>query len=114
MMSFPLSVQLFGLPGLLCTISQNCSEERAPLEIFGPLGLKKFLRTSLHLSRSILNYNIAVHELCHGRRPEEIDGIVSVCGGIVSVCGGSVNVCQCGGIACVWWCGIVSVCVVEE
>ena len=22
--------------------------------------------------------------------------------------------CVCGGIACVWWCGIVSVCVVEE
>lgn len=68
---------MFGLPGLLCTIGQNCPEDRPPVELCGPVGLKKFVRTSLHLSRSILGFHIAVHELCHDRRPEEVDGIVS-------------------------------------
>ena len=70
-------LQMFGLPGLLCTISQNSAEDRAPVELYGPVGLRKFVRTSLHLSRSMLGFKIAVHELCHDRRPEDIDGIVS-------------------------------------
>ena len=70
-------LQLFGLPGLLCTISQSSTDERAPLELYGPVGLRKFVRTSLNLSRSILRFQITIHELCHDRQPEEIDGIVS-------------------------------------
>ena len=70
---------MFGLPGLLCTVSQNSSGERPPLELYGPVGLRKFVRTSLHLSRSMLGFNIVVHELCHDRRPEDVDGIVSWC-----------------------------------
>ena len=58
-------------------ISQNSPENRAPVEIYGPLGLRKFLRTSLHLSRSVLGLQIAVHELWHDSKPEDIDGIVS-------------------------------------
>ena len=69
--------QLFGLPGLLCTISQNSTEERSPVELYGPVGLRKFVRTSLNLSRSVLGFKIVVHELCHDRKPEDIDGIVS-------------------------------------
>lgn len=72
-----VSIQMFGLPGLLCTISQNSPEDRPPVELYGPVGLRKFVRTSLHLSRSILGFQIAVHELCHDRQPEDIDGIVS-------------------------------------
>ena len=68
--------QLFGLPGLLCTISQNSPEQRPPVEIYGPLGLRQFLRTTLNLSRSILGFQVAIHELCHDRKPEDIDGIV--------------------------------------
>ena len=74
---FLIHCQVFGLPGLLCTVSQNSSEDRAPVEIYGPLGLRKFLRTALHLSRSVLGFQIAVHELWHDRKPEDIDGIVS-------------------------------------
>ena len=69
---------MFGLPGLLCTISQNSGEERPPVELYGPVGLRKFVRTSLHLSRSVLGMKIAIHELCHDTLPEDIDGIVSV------------------------------------
>ena len=71
-------IQMFGLPGLLCTISQSsAAEERAPLELYGPVGLRKFVRTSLNLSRSMLRFQITIHELCHDRRPEDFDGIVS-------------------------------------
>ena len=47
------------------------------MELYGPLGLRKFVRTSLHLSRSILGFQLAIHELCHDRQPGDIDGIVS-------------------------------------
>ena len=46
------------------------------MEIYGPLGLRQFLRTTLNLSRSILGFQVAIHELCHDRKPEDIDGIV--------------------------------------
>uniref|UniRef100_UPI00358FB73A zinc phosphodiesterase ELAC protein 1 isoform X2 n=1 Tax=Myxine glutinosa TaxID=7769 RepID=UPI00358FB73A len=64
---------VFGLPGLLCTRSmQNPSLdptdsqiETHPLfmEIFGPRGLRRLLRTVLELSRSQLSFGFVVHEL---------------------------------------------------
>lgn len=69
---------LFGLPGLLCTISMayKSSNEEADgiekeqtdptntiIEIYGPLGLRRFLRETLSLSRSVLAFQYVVHEV---------------------------------------------------
>ncbi|XP_057687464.1 zinc phosphodiesterase ELAC protein 1 [Corythoichthys intestinalis] len=58
---------LFGLPGLLCTVSLNLtSDSRADdkcVEVFGPRGLRRFLRVSLGLTGSQLLFPYAVHEL---------------------------------------------------
>ena len=58
---------LFGLPGLLCTISMNLAtmqETRPPIHVYGPQGLGLYLRTCLKLSDSCLNFPLVVHELC--------------------------------------------------
>ena len=55
---------MFGLPGLLCTISQNfSSKNKKPVQLYGPKGLRKFLRVALQLSRSQLGFDFAVNEL---------------------------------------------------
>ncbi|GFO20398.1 elac ribonuclease z 1 [Plakobranchus ocellatus] len=53
---------LYGLPGLLCTISQNNQREE-PVEIYGPLGLRHYICTSLGLARSDVCFEFVVHEL---------------------------------------------------
>ncbi|CAL1615830.1 unnamed protein product [Knipowitschia caucasica] len=57
---------VFGLPGLLCTVSLNLPHEPKRLQcvdIYGPLGLRHFLRVTLGLTASQLIFPYAVHEL---------------------------------------------------
>ncbi|KAH9487738.1 Zinc phosphodiesterase ELAC protein 1 [Bulinus truncatus] len=53
---------LFGLPGLLCTISQN-NQREGPVEIYGPLGLRHYLCSSLYHSYSDICFHFVVYEL---------------------------------------------------
>lgn len=54
---------LFGLPGLMCTLGQNNLPDDKRIDIYGPRGLGKFIRTSLLLSASQLGYSYCVHEI---------------------------------------------------
>uniref|UniRef100_A0A3Q1F560 ElaC ribonuclease Z 1 n=1 Tax=Acanthochromis polyacanthus TaxID=80966 RepID=A0A3Q1F560_9TELE len=58
---------LFGLPGLLCTVSLNTNSDPQQnlncVDIYGPRGLRHFLRVTLSLTGSQLLFPYAVHEL---------------------------------------------------
>ncbi|XP_041643132.1 zinc phosphodiesterase ELAC protein 1 isoform X2 [Cheilinus undulatus] len=58
---------LFGLPGLLCTVSLNTNPDPQQnlncVEIYGPRGLRHFLRVTLGLTGSQLLFPYVVHEL---------------------------------------------------
>ncbi|KAM0789654.1 hypothetical protein ACM66B_000456 [Microbotryomycetes sp. NB124-2] len=68
---------VYGLPGLLGTISAGEggvllgkedprvaeSQRLKPIEIYGPCGLREFMRTNMRLSRSVLTRPYVVHEL---------------------------------------------------
>lgn len=68
---------LFGLPGLLCTVSLNTNpdpQQNLPcVDIYGPQGLRHFLRVTLGLTGSQLLFPYAVHELepTSDQSPEE-------------------------------------------
>lgn len=53
---------LYGISGLLCTISQS-NQRNEPVSIYGPLGLAKYLRVTLGLSQSELCFRFTVVEL---------------------------------------------------
>ncbi|XP_078530931.1 zinc phosphodiesterase ELAC protein 1 isoform X3 [Lissotriton helveticus] len=56
---------MFGLPGLLCTVSLQSSTatEKQPVDIYGPVGLRSFIWRSLYISHSQLVFSYRVHEL---------------------------------------------------
>ncbi|KAK7934300.1 hypothetical protein WMY93_005196 [Mugilogobius chulae] len=58
---------VFGLPGLLCTVSLNMPPDSPQklrcVDIYGPRGLRHFLRVTLGLTSSQLLFPYAVHEL---------------------------------------------------
>ncbi|MDR1521751.1 MAG: ribonuclease Z [Streptococcaceae bacterium] len=55
---------LFGLPGLLSSRSfQGGEKNLSSLTIYGPVGIKKFIKTSLYLSMTRINYEIKFYEI---------------------------------------------------
>lgn len=54
---------IFGLPGFLASRSFQAGEEQTPLDIYGPIGLKSFIMTSLKISGTRLPYRIHFHEI---------------------------------------------------
>ena len=69
---------MFGLPGLLCTISAGRSEDSRPVELYGPIGLRQFVRVALNFARSQLDYSYVVHELVCDIHPGDYDGKVGI------------------------------------
>lgn len=53
----------FGLPGLLCLIGQNKQPHDSPIDVYGPQGLRLYLRASLQLTQSRVAAPYRVHEL---------------------------------------------------
>lgn len=51
---------LFGLPGLLS--SRGAQGATSPLTVYGPVGIQKFLETTLELSQSRVNYPLEIRE----------------------------------------------------
>lgn len=54
---------IFGLPGFLASRSFQASEEQTDIEIYGPVGIKRFVETSLQVSGSRLPYKVHFKEL---------------------------------------------------
>ena len=56
---------VFGLPGLLCTIGMggDPDEKNRVVDIYGPLGLRKFLLTSMEMCSSVPAFKFNIHEL---------------------------------------------------
>ncbi|MGT2887160.1 ribonuclease Z [Streptococcus didelphis] len=53
---------IFGLPGFLSSRSFQASDEQTDLEIYGPVGIKTFVETSLKVSGSKIPYHIHYFE----------------------------------------------------
>jgi ribonuclease Z len=52
---------IYGLPGLLSSRSYQGGD--SPLTVYGPVGLKEYIETSLRISQSRLSYELAIVEL---------------------------------------------------
>ncbi len=53
---------IFGLPGFLSSRSFQASEEQTDLDIYGPIGIKTYVLTSLKVSGARVPYQIHFHE----------------------------------------------------
>ena len=62
---------IFGLPGLIGSRSFLGGEER--LDIYGPSGLDEWLKTTLRVTNTHLNYELVVHEIGEGVVFEDAD-----------------------------------------
>jgi ribonuclease Z len=55
----------FGLPGLLCLMGQDRTADSPVVDIYGPEGLRMWLRTAIRYSVSRIVPPYRVHEICH-------------------------------------------------
>ncbi|WP_438298324.1 ribonuclease Z [Sporosarcina sp. FA15] len=62
---------IFGLPGLIGSRSFLGGEEQ--LDIYGPTGLNEWIRTTLRVTNTHLNYELIVHEIGEGVVFEDAD-----------------------------------------
>ncbi|RRD32198.1 ribonuclease Z [Streptococcus minor] len=53
---------IFGLPGFLSSRSFQSNDEQTDIDIYGPIGIRSFVLTSLKVSGSRLPYHIHFHE----------------------------------------------------
>ncbi len=65
---------IYGLPGLLC--SRNMEGCLAPIHIYGPKGIKKYVNTVLTLSECQLQYEIKFHEIVEDRCEFMVDNYI--------------------------------------
>lgn len=54
---------VFGLPGFLSSRSFQANDEQTDIEIFGPIGIRNYVLSSLRVTGSRLPYRIHFHEL---------------------------------------------------
>jgi ribonuclease BN (tRNA processing enzyme) len=66
---------LFGLPGFLCTLGNNVSPDKC-VHIYGPLGVKKYIVTSLTMSSSPLPFRSVIFVHSTVANPYEFQHIV--------------------------------------
>lgn len=55
---------IFGLPGLLG--SRSFLDGKEPLTIYGPVGIKEWIITTIRLSRTVLQYQLTIIEITEG------------------------------------------------
>ncbi len=58
---------IFGLPGFLSSRSFQANEEQTDLDIYGPMGIKSFILTSLRVTGTRLPYRLCFHEIEDGK-----------------------------------------------
>ncbi|BBN08928.1 ribonuclease Z [Marchantia polymorpha subsp. ruderalis] len=54
---------IFGLPGLLCRLGLKEFQNKEPIQIYGPQGLRQWIRTTLKASHARVHPKYVVHEL---------------------------------------------------
>ena len=65
---------IFGLPGLIGSRSFLGGNE--PLDIYGPVGLREWLETTLRITNTHLNYELHIHEIEEGIVVEDDEFLV--------------------------------------
>eukprot|EP00741_Cyanophora_paradoxa_P005140 tig00000863_g4982.t1 len=57
------SDHIFGLPGLMCSIGHNQAINKQPVDLYGPAGIRRYLRRSMLCSFSRMGIRFRTHEV---------------------------------------------------